>query len=211
MAIINMISGKTPMMYRGTNTLYLSHLNELNGMQPIAQVYKAYPGNSPDEFLNIVSSPHFPVFFNTNIYFKSATIRFYNLQRLRTGPFTIEFFQKNYNTTNYGLEIRLDNIYIGRVDADRVRYFSNSNVQSITSSLDFRHIAICRKNNTDYSFFVNGDKVVDTSPTAIYDFQNSIVFGVTASINVYLAELRISNICRYTSNFTPPTAPFAPD
>ena len=76
------------------------------------------------------------------------------------------------------------------------------------------HIAIVRSSTTFY-LFINGTQVaINSSPPAgttgrltlqwIGDVSNNNFHPV----NGYIDELRVTNVARYTANFTPPAAPF---
>ena len=95
--------------------------------------------------------------------------------------------------------------------------FGNSSV-TITSSIALSsgawyHVALIR-NGTNWKIFVNGEVVATT--TASYTVTNntaSVRVGYSSSNDSqffgYIDELRISKgIARWTSNFTPPTAPY---
>lgn len=76
------------------------------------------------------------------------------------------------------------------------------------------HIAIVFT-GSDYVLYVNGvGSIIATSaiilPSTAFD---SLVFGAngTTSMNGYIDEVRVSNQARYSTNFSPPTAPFIED
>jgi len=78
------------------------------------------------------------------------------------------------------------------------------------------HLAVCRVDNI-ITLYVNGEagNTIDVGTSAEYKSTNSIVLGAldtsggASSINGYIDEMRITQgVARYTSNFTPPTAPF---
>lgn len=80
----------------------------------------------------------------------------------------------------------------------------------------WHHVAYCRSNNHYYSFL---DGVVKSSssisfPSPLRWYEPRICIGsewthTTGYYPCYLDEFRISNVCRYTENFTPPTEPFS--
>ncbi|MCS7092643.1 MAG: DUF2341 domain-containing protein [Patescibacteria group bacterium] len=96
----------------------------------------------------------------------------------------------------------------------------------------WHHIAVTRNSSTgEMRIFVNGNQdAIGTGPTGNISYRNNrttsypnsdpyLVIGAEKhdagssypSYNGYVDEVRISNIVRYTSNFTPPSHPFAPD
>jgi len=98
------------------------------------------------------------------------------------------------------------------------RNLSNSLITTINASYSFvaqrwDHLAITRQGNT-YRFFFNGvltNTITDSTP--VFDGTAPITVGLE-SVNLsqfggYFDELRVtSGVARYTSNFTPPAAPF---
>ena len=77
------------------------------------------------------------------------------------------------------------------------------------------HVAVCRASAV-YYFFVNGVQyTTQGSGTATYDFQvpSTVSIGDNASYpndeiyKGYISNIRVSNVARYTSNFTPSTTP----
>lgn len=80
------------------------------------------------------------------------------------------------------------------------------------------HVALCRNLNYFY-LFINGVRVAYSQfdlnkPYTLCQNQNSFVIGsdyfTRGRFQGQLTEFRISNICRYTSDFTPPTTRFNP-
>lgn len=77
------------------------------------------------------------------------------------------------------------------------------------------HRAICKKNNTVYCF-ENGIKTNEVSTSGSLINSNTIYIGASRSMPGsasggyigYLDEIRVSNIARWTENFTPPTEPY---
>lgn len=97
--------------------------------------------------------------------------------------------------------------------------FSISRSSSGLIANQFNHIAVC-KNGSSVYLFVNGRKIATTThktitlPNAYFTIGGRRDYGdggSTGNINTYnrVDEVRISDICRYTSNFTPPTEPFS--
>ena len=79
----------------------------------------------------------------------------------------------------------------------------------------WQHYALV-KSGSKYMVFNNGNKVVEkTNSNSIDPFSGSLFIGAynydsswARKIKGYIDELRISNVARWTSNFTPPTAPY---
>lgn len=68
------------------------------------------------------------------------------------------------------------------------------------------HFAIVRTAESEVFFFVNG---VKSGPIAGVPFGNSGKFVIWAKpSDSHMDEIRLTSVARYTSNFTPPTAPF---
>ncbi|MCS7027334.1 MAG: LamG domain-containing protein [Bacteroidia bacterium] len=124
--------------------------------------------------------------------------------------------------------------------AGKIAFGVNNGTQSFTligstnvADNAWHHIAVTRNSTTgSMRIFVDGnlDASVSTGPTGNISYRNGritsypndpyIVIGaekhdynplVYPSYNGYIDELRISNVIRYTTNFTPPTTPFTTD
>lgn len=81
----------------------------------------------------------------------------------------------------------------------------------------WNHIAVVRKSGTLY-MFLNGRKVGSVSNTQSYSMnggkltigvQSYEMYGNQYAFTGYIDEYRISNIARWTENFTPPTEPYS--
>ena len=77
---------------------------------------------------------------------------------------------------------------------------------------DWTHIAVVR-NDDDIIVFQNGNSVLTYQNIGTINTSNNkrVLFGtdaLTRCFNGLLDEFRVSNIARYTSAFTPPSAPF---
>jgi hypothetical protein len=76
----------------------------------------------------------------------------------------------------------------------------------------WHHYAVVR-NGTTMSLFIDGEK--KTSIAGVTTINDTIVLGCLPSaasasyFNGYIDEFRVSDIARWTSNFTPPTEPYA--
>lgn len=85
-----------------------------------------------------------------------------------------------------------------------------SNWVSSTVFSNWVHFAVT-KNATTMKIYINGSLIVETSPTDLSAYFST--FSGTKSFigtsTTPIDEFRVSNIVRWTANFTPPTAPYA--
>ena len=75
---------------------------------------------------------------------------------------------------------------------------------------DWVHIAVT-KTATTITVYINGSLIAETSPTDISVYLSTFS-GTKSFIGISptpIDEFRVSNIVRWTSNFTPPMAPYA--
>ena len=81
----------------------------------------------------------------------------------------------------------------------------------------WNHIAIVRSSGI-MKLYRNGTQIGGTIATAVAN--NSLFIGsnpeaftseASPSVNAYFDEFRSSNVARWTTNFTPPTAPYTED
>jgi hypothetical protein len=103
------------------------------------------------------------------------------------------------------------------INATTLFYYANGNNRitgGVVPDSQWVHIALSRS-GTSTKLFMNGLQTgatyTDTlnyinSPARIGDRNDGAI--PTASLNGYIDDFRITKVCRYTSNFTPPTAPF---
>ena len=91
---------------------------------------------------------------------------------------------------------------------------ANLAIKSSASINTWYHIAVCRSGNTIRTFCDGINTGSATSSAALVAVNSNIGIGANAigggdAINGYIDDLRITKgVARYTSNFTPPTAPF---
>ena len=100
-----------------------------------------------------------------------------------------------------------------RLGRDDVAWDLTSSAVTIANT--WAHIAVCRTSTTA-KIFVNGTQVASASNSQNYVLTNVFRIGSGANMgasdfNGYMDEIRISNIGRYTANFTPSTTPFTND
>lgn len=76
----------------------------------------------------------------------------------------------------------------------------------------WRHIALVRSGNV-FTVYSNGNSVGTATSSGVIPQDNMFTIGrsLSQSMSGYLDEFRISNVARYTSNFTPPTSAFLAD
>ena len=157
-----------------------------------------------------------------------------NLLQLANGPFTIEFWYLTNTTSppNFGYACivgmqqvsgnggwgvwQLNQTISFFIDGG-ASSFSTGNV--ITSTSVWYHVAVTRDSSNNMKIFING--VQEGSQSSV-SFSNNTsqpltVGAITTAtgwnenyyVNGYIDDLRITKgIARYTSNFTPPSAPF---
>ena len=76
---------------------------------------------------------------------------------------------------------------------------------------DFHHYAFVKQGDTFYSFIdgvLQDTRTISGIVTASRDFIIGKARDVSYSFDGYLDELRVSNVARWTSDFTPPTHPY---
>lgn len=150
-----------------------------------------------------------------------------------TGDFTVEWWTK-WETTgatnmfsltdtslNVGFEMRLDNpanwrFYEHANGGSTFNLVLQSSNQIYAYQANWNHFAWVRSGTT-ITVYVNGVAAATTG-TYSTDLRDATVLHVGAGIKTgyasmvgYMDEVRVSNIARYTSNFTPSTSEFAND
>lgn len=145
--------------------------------------------------------------------------------------FTFEFYFKysgNLNskyifsklTNNYGYfcgcQSNKFGFFVRSGSSTSYSWTMQSNI--VPSDNTWHHIAICR--NLDYCYiFIDGVNTYTNqfdwrTALPLYTPANVFVIGGsyynTPMFTGYINNFRISDICRYTENFTPPTQPFSP-
>lgn len=92
--------------------------------------------------------------------------------------------------------------------------WANSNAPITTTINAWHHYAVVR-HGTDFSVYLDGTGASQlTSSSAVHDSAASIMIGdipAAAGLRGYIDEVRVSNIARYTANFTPSTTAFTCD
>lgn len=228
MAIFNMVQGKVPMTYRGTKTIALFHFDDyIDNKTPVATVGNGMVNGTISPYLGIA---HFGIVGKIdggdNLKYKTSDLSF------GTGPFTIEFFffknvwdttsplsrvdvsdNENVNKTYIYLSLTSSWTYHFNVFGGNLKEVKFENIPSE----GWIHVALVGNGKQNAAravdLFLNGSKL--TTIQSNYDFKSANTLKISP-INIsghrlLIDELRISNVVRYTTNFTPPTAPFAPD
>lgn len=144
---------------------------------------------------------------------------------LNSKVYTIEFFTRETVDGKWNFYFGMDNGstsgLVCRNDAG-VFEFGNATLANfinfrLSKSASWRHYAIV-SDGTTCRVFVNGTmryshsaNVTLTMPNENFQIggRKTIEQGAEGGILINLDEFRISDICRYTENFTPPTEPFS--
>ena len=121
----------------------------------------------------------------------------------------------NVNTIDYPLFFSISppaegNNYLSIMGYHDPNYYEvlQTPVTSVVFS-DWVHIAVT-KNATTIKMYINGGLIAETSPTDLSAYFSTFS-GTKSFIGISptpIDEFRVSNIVRWTENFTPPTAPY---
>ena len=141
-----------------------------------------------------------------------------------TGNFTIEFWA--YWNNNSGIKNLLT---IGNESSGRLGIFSNGstigidtfggnnpsfNVSGQIATGTWYHIALVRNGST-ITLYRNGVSIGTGTSSATLGNANGVYIGTESSLiyefNGYIDEVRVSDVARYTANFTTATTPFVDD
>lgn len=206
MAIFNMVQGKVPMTYRGTKTIALFHFE--NNITPSVGTgtFSNFSGYATGKFgRGVIAS------YNTN--YTDPKLAF------AKNPFTVEYFEFRKTDIYGGLSLRSENNNVLLMSFGNfvdVFYMdgrvSHNSYTSVLLNNDFNHFSIAGDGGPDgrrhIAVYLNG---VNVAYSAVdYNLETVSKLIVSTSPNV-IDELRVSNVYRYTTNFTLPAAPFVPD
>jgi hypothetical protein len=135
------------------------------------------------------------------------------------GPFTFECWARPANISGEKYIFRMHNSgdgfsYVLGIINTAMYIFSGGTTSGGTLAANtWYHLAYVRSSSDVVTLYLNGTSV--GSRTVTTDLTNAIIYigGYTNALgmNGHLDEIRISNIERYTSTFTAPTAPFVND
>lgn len=207
------------MMSAGTikldeNTLLLLHGEDLTD----GSIYGHTVTNS-----GVTASSAQSKFGGKSLYFNGSSrlvIPYNSMFDFGTGDFTVDMWVNPAPSS-------ADNCFIGSSKAGAFffgRRYGNSTIgvgrvgiawdNQITSTLQvntWNHLAVVRSQGT-LMVFVNGALIGSAGNTNSYSFLNAqMVIGAEGTgsyFEGYIDEFRISNIARWTENFTPPTKPY---
>ena len=143
-----------------------------------------------------------------------------------SGDFTIEYFVQGDTSDGYHFDFngtnRLSIWYEDTTASSAFEYSINvydTNYRGQTNSLPFatytggfNHIAIVRSSGT-MKIYINGTSIASWSNSLDYSDAALTIGNADRSFDKWMEgfidEIRISNVARYTSNFTAPTAAFS--
>jgi len=139
-----------------------------------------------------------------------------NYFRLRTGDFTIEWFQNmTINLPNppvFTIGSLVENVLGVTIGTD-LQYVSKGvrqSVSPITIAGKWAHYAVCRSDST-VRFFENGILIGSLTDSTDYDDGNScLMIGGVTNVNFtgYITNFRVmKDVALYTTDFTVPTEP----
>lgn len=158
-------------------------------------------------------------FFDKSLYFNGSAILQFDAYTLGTSDFTIDFWMYNTATSNaYRRWITGNNgSFVDGTFCIRETSSGVIQTQNVTSSTSvprnqWVHIAAVRSNGT-LKIYLNGTEIASVSDSNNYSEALKYIGGYYNSIGNetfqgYMDEIRISNVARWTSNFTPPTRPY---
>jgi len=149
----------------------------------------------------------------------SWTIDFRVMFNADPGTGVVGFIQQRVDNNNYWTINLNNNALFFTVHSGGTSIIDISNAWNPAASTWY-HVAVVKNGTTGYSMFIGGSKIgttqTDTDPTnnlagILYVGKFIGTTGTNYYLNGWLDELRISKgIARWTSNFTPPTAEYAP-
>jgi hypothetical protein len=152
----------------------------------------------------------------------AGTIEFF-VRLNSTAPFAQGLFSQCIQGAATGLQLLTVNnrlfVYKSAVSGNSYEAFNQNLVTG-----QFYHIAIVKESSTTVKFYVDGTlRHTDSSANGYTDssanfwigrgfgLSSNLWDGTRYDLNGWIDELRISNIARYTANFTPSTTPFQND
>ena len=137
-----------------------------------------------------------------------------------TEDFTVEFWLQNSDTTWNRLVRIIENsvtngfqVYIASNGNLNVSLYGVSGILSTSLTAlalnSWHHIAIARNGNNFQAYINGASSQSGTSSGSFASISTQNISDSSNSLKGYIDDLRITKgVARYTSNFTPPTAPF---
>lgn len=172
-----------------------------------SSLYLNNPSGTTGNYLQLLNSP--VLTFGTGDFTIELWAYWLGMPRSYSGLYDS---RRNYNNRLYLITLFLDGTTLKLKVNDSDVIVGNS-----LSTGQWYHIALCRASGTT-RLFVDGTQV-GSSYADSTDYSNTFApfigsiewWGFTTSYSHYgyLDEIRISNVARYTANFTTPTAAFA--
>lgn len=147
-----------------------------------------------------------------------------------TGEFTLEYrYRSDTSSTTrtmfsqyYGGSANEFTIWQSGSDTINM-YYQGAGGHILSSSAiadnTYHHIAITRNSSNRFDLWINGTSVDNHTTSGSLLEQNIMIGarldgggpGTTEYVDGAIDEIRVSTVCRYTSSFTPPTAPHIND
>ena len=205
----------------GPKTVALLHMQGLNGgvLFPDDIVANTWTPSNAVTSTGIVNFGTSSGDFNSD---PTATLTSGGAISLGSGDFTIECF---IYPSGGSFDIITCAVGSNRMGwAFNGTYFRVGNITSWSINLTnstglinaaWNHVAIVKTGTQTFKSFINGTlKDTTTAPGAFIDPNNIFIIGkgnLYATTSNNFDEFRISNIARYSGNFTPPAAPFVLD
>ena len=114
------------------------------------------------------------------------------------GSYSFDIMEESDGRIFFGLQY-------GGTRGDAICYFTMPRDQWV-------HLAIVRSQSRYWKVYVNGVYASGFTSTMVSGYYSSLMIGKYRDYGLYLNgmidEFRISNIARWTSNFTPPARPY---
>lgn len=216
--LINMVlPGAVEVVPPDENTLLLLHGEDLTD----SSIYKSIITNN-----NVTVSTAQSKFGGSSLYFNGSNakleIPFSDMFDFGTGDFTIDLWM--YPQTTSTEQSIFSSVATGgfffsirdasRIGIGRVSEAWDTTINASLTANAWNHVAVVRSNST-VMLFINGVlKGSGTNATSYSMGGDSIQIGAEINAcyyNGYIDEFRVSNVARWTENFTPPTEPYDPN
>lgn len=133
------------------------------------------------------------------------------------GDFTVEFFQKRPTSSETSVFILNNGSLNFAINStgSTLRIFLNSTTATFTGGTVnngvWYHVALVRSGST-VTLYVDGSSVATSSNSSTLGFASPTIAAFGRGVGeIFIDEVRISNIARYTGNFSAPTGEFTSD